>query len=76
MYYLQKKYKAHKGMLSSAKYIKKELEDYGVLDKAFAMHPDYSLVLAGNCFYTLLFCIVAWMLIGTSKKIRIINIAI
>ncbi len=35
-------------MLSSAKYIKKELEDYGVLDKAFNMYPDYSLVLAGN----------------------------
>jgi len=35
-------------MLSSAKYIKKELEDYGILDKAFAMHPDYKLVLAGT----------------------------
>lgn len=44
------KKKAHKGMLSSAKYIKKELEDYGILDKAFAMYPEYSLVLAGN-FY-------------------------
>lgn len=39
---------AHKGMLSSAKYIKKELEDYGILDKAFAMYPEYSLVLAGH----------------------------
>lgn len=47
----KKKYKAHKGMLSSAKYIKKELEDYGVLDKAFAMYPDYGLVLAGNCCF-------------------------
>ena len=39
---------AHKGMLSSAKYIKKELEDYGILDKAFAMYPEYKLVLAGT----------------------------
>lgn len=48
--------KAHKGMLASAKYIKKELEDYGILDKAFAIYPEYSLVLAGNasfCSYNL-----------------------
>lgn len=42
--------KAHKGMLSSAKYIKKELEDYGVLDKAYAIYPDYKLVITGNAF--------------------------
>ncbi|XP_065203555.1 diacylglycerol lipase-beta [Planococcus citri] len=39
---------AHKGMLSSAKYIKKELEDYGVLDKAYAIYPEYKLVITGH----------------------------
>ncbi|CAH0394561.1 unnamed protein product [Bemisia tabaci] len=39
---------AHKGMIASANYVKKELEDGGLLDKAFAAHPDYKLVLTGH----------------------------
>lgn len=35
-------------MLCSAKYIKSELEDHNVLEKAFANFPEYNLVITGN----------------------------
>lgn len=35
-------------MLFSAKYIKSELEDHNVLEKAFANFPEYNLVITGN----------------------------
>lgn len=34
-------------MLCSAKYIKNELEDHNVLEKAFTSYPDYNLVITG-----------------------------
>lgn len=41
-------FQAHKGMLCSAKYIKKELDDHNVLDKAFTNFPEYNLVITGS----------------------------
>jgi len=38
---------AHKGMLCSAKYIKSELDDHNVLEKAFTNFPEYNLVITG-----------------------------
>lgn len=35
-------------MLCSAKYIKSELENYNVLEKAFTNFPDYNLVITGK----------------------------
>lgn len=34
-------------MLCCAKYIKKELEDHSVLEKAFNNFPEYNLILTG-----------------------------
>lgn len=34
-------------MLCSAKYIKSELEDHNVLEKAFTNFPEYNLVITG-----------------------------
>lgn len=34
-------------MLCSAKYIKSELEDHNVLEKAFANFPEYNLIITG-----------------------------
>ncbi|KAL4091877.1 hypothetical protein QTP88_026489 [Uroleucon formosanum] len=39
---------AHKGMLCSAKYIKKELEDHNVIEKAYTNFPEYNLVITGH----------------------------
>lgn len=37
-------------MLCSAKYIKNELEDHNVLEKAYTNFPEYNLVITGiNC---------------------------
>lgn len=41
-------------MVSGAKYIKKELEEHKILDKAFAEYPDYGLVLTGNYVYAII----------------------
>jgi len=34
-------------MLCSAKYIKKELEDHNVIEKAYTNFPEYNLVITG-----------------------------
>lgn len=34
-------------MLCSAKYIKKELDDHNVLEKAYTNFPEYNLVITG-----------------------------
>lgn len=38
-------------MLCSAKYIKKELEDYNVIEKAYTNFPEYNLIITGNFNY-------------------------
>lgn len=35
-------------MLMCAVRLKKHIEDSGILDKTFAMHPTYNLILTGN----------------------------
>ncbi|KAI5695411.1 hypothetical protein M8J75_016175 [Diaphorina citri] len=39
---------AHKGMLMSANYIKKTLEEYTILERAFHQFPEYELLLTGH----------------------------
>lgn len=39
---------AHKGMLLGAQYIKKRLDDVGILERAFNLYPNYSLILTGH----------------------------
>ncbi|XP_050533463.1 diacylglycerol lipase-beta [Daktulosphaira vitifoliae] len=39
---------AHKGMLHSAKYIKSELEDHNIIEKALINFPEYNLVITGH----------------------------
>lgn len=43
---------AHKGMIAGAKYLKRKLDEVGVLERAFAMYPHYDLILTGNAFLT------------------------
>lgn len=42
-------------MLCSAKYIKHELEDHNVLEKAYANFPEYNLVITGIAFQYIYF---------------------
>lgn len=37
-------------MLLGAQYIKKRLDDVGILDRAFNLYPNYSLILTGKSF--------------------------
>lgn len=39
---------AHKGMLLGAQYIKKRLDDVGILERAFNLYPNYGLILTGH----------------------------
>lgn len=41
-------------MLCSAKYIKNELDDHNVLEKAFTNFPEYNLVITGINNYILI----------------------
>lgn len=39
---------AHKGMLHGARFVERLLKEHSVLERAFAKHPSYSLVLTGH----------------------------
>ncbi|KAJ9594887.1 hypothetical protein L9F63_013812, partial [Diploptera punctata] len=39
---------AHRGMTIGAQYIKNDLEDLGILDRAFGLYPQYKLVITGH----------------------------
>lgn len=39
---------AHKGMLMGATNLRKHLEERGVIDRAFSLHPNYSFIITGH----------------------------
>lgn len=41
-------FQAHRGMAIGAHYIKKDLEDLGILTKAFGLYPHYKLAITGT----------------------------
>ena len=50
---------AHKGMSCGATYVAKKLKELGILDKAFAMYPEYGLVLIGHSLGAGVACLLA-----------------
>lgn len=58
-------------MIASANYVKKELEDGGLLDKAFAAHPDYKLVLTGEHIFSSFTPPLTFKLFGSSIFLKI-----
>lgn len=41
-------FQAHRGMVIGAHYIKRDLEDLDILNKAFGLYPHYKLAITGN----------------------------
>lgn len=50
---------AHKGMAIGAEYIVKRLKETGIIDKALARYPNYSLVLTGHSLGAGVACLLA-----------------
>uniref|UniRef100_A0A8D9AJR1 sn-1-specific diacylglycerol lipase n=1 Tax=Cacopsylla melanoneura TaxID=428564 RepID=A0A8D9AJR1_9HEMI len=66
---------AHKGMLMSANYIKKTLEEYTILERAFHQFPEYSLVLTGHSLGAGVSVLLAFMLRPSYPDLKVFAFA-
>ena len=62
---------AHKGMIAGAKYLKRRLDESGVLERAFAMYPHYDLILTGHSLGAGVAVLLALMIRPTYPKLKV-----
>ena len=62
---------AHKGMMAGAKYLKRRLDEVSVLERAFAMYPQYDLIITGHSLGAGVGVLLALMLRPTYPELKV-----